>query len=506
MTRSARVKVLSAQLSHETNTFSQHSTTLQSFAERIFLKEGQIRGALSGTACEIAAHIDAARAYDWELTQPLAAHATPSGRATRDTWQQLLEQVLSGCSPDLDGVILALHGAMATQDEDDAEGALLAAIRRIVGPRVPIVVTLDLHANVTDRMAENVNAIYAYRTYPHVDQYSVARAATDCLKRLMDEPTRTRCVVARAPLLDGCDHGRTHAPGVMTSMLSLADDLRARHEGVTEIAICAGFPWADIAEAGPSVSVSGTASAEVLREVAAIVTRAIWDSRQQTSVQLLSLDEMVHVLSEPAEAPAVIADFTDNPGHGAAGDGVQILASLLAAGVRNVALAGIYDPESAALCAAAGVGAQVTLSLGAKQNPTVYGAPLEVTGKVLRVGDASYCCDGPMWRGITIKTGLTAVVEVDGVWVIVTSSNMQTTDQQAFLSQGIDPSQCAAVVVKSQQHFRGAFDPIASRTILVDSGGAVSPRLGRLSYQNVRRPVWPLDNPDFDITFSQLED
>lgn len=505
LTKSATAKVLSAQLSHETNTFSQNATTLQSFAERVFLKDAQIAEALSGTACELAAHIDAARDHGWQLVQPLAAHATPSGRATRDTWQQLLEQVLSGCSPDLDGVILALHGAMATQGEDDAEGALLEAVRQVVGPEVPIVVTLDLHANVTDRMAECANAIYAYRTYPHVDQYPVAREAADCLQRLMQGPVRSRCVVAHAPLLDGCDHGRTHLPGVMTSLLTMAGDLRRSHAGVTEVAICAGFPWADIAQAGPSVTVSGTASADVLRQVAATVMEAIWSTRQQSSVRLLSLEEMVQSLADPVDAPVVISDFTDNPGHGAPGDGVRILAALLAAGQRKVALAGICDPASAALCAEAGVGAQVQLRLGAKQNPAVYGEPMAVTGTVLRVGDASYVCDGPMWRGITIKTGLTAVVEVEGLWVIVTSNNMQTIDQQAFLSQGIDPRQCAAVVVKSQQHFRGAFDPIASRTILVDSGGAVSSQLSRLPYQRVRRPVWPLDDPDFSLTYSVLE-
>ncbi|MEJ8851263.1 M81 family metallopeptidase [Variovorax rhizosphaerae] len=502
-------KVLSAQLSHETNTFSQTPTTLQSFAERVFLKNAQIAATLSGTACELAAHIDAARDHGWQLVQPLAAHATPSGRATRDTWRHLLQQVMSGCSPDLDGVILALHGAMAAEGENDAEGALLMAVREIVGPKVPIVVTLDLHANVTDRMAECANAIYAYRTYPHIDQYAVAREAADCLQRLMHEGLQSRCVVVHAPSLDGCDHGRTHLAGVMTSLLGMAADLRRSHEGVTEVAVCAGFPWADIEQAGPSVTVSGTASAAVLRRVGATLTEAIWSSRHETSVRLLTLHEMVQALAkrdEGEKAPMVISDFTDNPGHGAPGDGVRILAALLAAGQRKVALAGIYDAESAAACAAAGVGAQVHLRLGNKQNPAVYGEPLAVTGTVLRVGDAQFVCDGPMWAGITIKTGLTAVIEIAGLWVIVTSNNMQTTDRQAFLSQGIDPTQCAALVVKSQQHFRGAFDPIASRTILVDSGGAVSPRLRRLPYQRVRRPVWPLDDAAFSLTYSGLRD
>lgn len=508
MTERSHPRVLSAQVSHETNTFSPTPTTLASFAARLLLKDGQIAETLQGTACELAAHIDAAHAHGWQLVQPLAAHAVPSGRATRETWQALSAQVLSACSPDLDGVILALHGAMATEDEDDAEGALLLAIRRIVGPDVPVVVTLDLHANVTDRMAECVNAMYAYRTYPHVDQYPLAQEAADCLDTLMRQPVRSRCVVAHAPLLDGCDHGRTHAPGVMTSLLALADDLKRRHEGVTEVAICAGFPWADIAQAGPSVSVSGTADAHVLREVAGSVMQAIWQSRAQSSAPLLSLAHMVQVLSEPADAPVVIADFTDNPGHGAPGDGVRILAALLAAGVQGVAHGGICDPASAAACAAAaaGVGAEVTLRLGAKQSPAIYGEPLEITGRVLRVGDASYVCDGPMWRGITIHTGLTAVIEVAGLRVIVTTHNMQTTDLQAFLSQGIDPRQCKALVVKSQQHFRGAFDPIASRTILVDAGGAVSPQLTRFPYRQVRRPVWPLDDPAFELSFSSLAD
>lgn len=505
MTETDRPKVLSAQLSHETNTFSSTPTTLASFGERMLLRGEEIAHALRGTNSEISAHLEAAERHGWTLVQPLAAHATPSGRSTAATWRELSQTILQDCTPDLAGVLLALHGAMVTEDEEDAEGALLAGIRRIVGPEVPVIATLDLHANVTDRMAEQTNALFAYRSYPHVDQYEVAREAADELQRLIRSGEHSRCVVARAPLLDGCDHGRTHADGVMNSLLDLADDLRSRHEGVSSIAICAGFPWADIAQAGPTVSVSGTASAGVLREVARQLTEAIWESRHETSAHLLSLDEMVQVLSQSQAGPVVVADFTDNPGHGAPGDGVRILAAVLKAGLQNIAVADVLDPESAAACAAAGVGAEVDLLLGAKRNPAVYGEPLAVRAKVLRVGDASYVCAGPMWRGVTIRTGLTAVIDVSGVQVIVTSSGKQTIDRQAFISQGIDPTACRAVVVKSQQHFRGAYDPIASRTILVDAGGAVSPQLGRLPYQRVRRPVWPLDQPEFDIAYSRLE-
>lgn len=383
--------VLSAQLSHETNTFSRTRTTLESFRQRILLEDDEVARNLANTRCEIAAHIAAAAQYGWRLLQPIAAHATPSGRATAATWAYLLGRVLVPCRHPIDGVILALHGAMAVEGEDDAEGALLADLRRRLGPRIPIAITLDLHANVTDRMAENCNLLFAYRTYPHIDQRDVAAEAAAQLDHLMRSGEHSRCVVVRGPMLDGCDHGRTHERGVMTDLLALAAAQAGQRgkDEIVNVAVCAGFPWADIAQAGPSITACGTANPGDLRAAATAVLEVAWARRGESSLVLLPVAEVVRkVQAHPSGLdPIVVADFTDNPGHGAPGDGVRLLAAVVDAALTGVAFAGICDPESVRQCESTGEG---------RLSNFIWVQKSIRASMALRCTSRRRCCDCPM--------------------------------------------------------------------------------------------------------------
>ncbi len=488
-------RVLSAEIGHETNTFSVLPTTLDSYRTRLYYRDADVARAMAGTASEIAAHIDAAERHGWRLTQPIAARATPSGKTTAEAWAHLSGAVIEACDDGpFDGVLLALHGAMVTEDHDDAEGDLLRRLRDRLGDAVPIAITLDLHANVSDEMAALANIVLAYRTYPHIDQYEIASEAADLLEGAMAGRIQPRSTVVRGVVFEGCNHGQTQV-GPMVALLDKAARHVAHDPGVLAVTVCAGFTFADIAFAGPTVTVVGDGEDARYRAVADDLMADIWATRKEITVPIHEIADGIAAAKVGAGgAPLVLADFTDNPGSGGYGDSVRLLAAMIEAGLDNAALGVVADPAAVAACQAAGEGAEVTLSLGAKVDPAHYGPPLAVTGTVERLSDGAYVCDGPMLTGEARSMGPTAVLRVGGVRAVIATNNQQVTDRQVFLSQGIDPAACAVVAVKSAHHFRAAFEPLARDVMLVDSGGLATRDLTKFDFKKLRRPVWPLDD------------
>lgn len=488
-------RILSAEISHETNTFSVLPTTLDLYKARRYYRGGEIGKVMAGTHTEIGAHLEAAKKFGWDLVQPIAAAATPGAKTPAGDWAHLSGAVLEACREGaFDGVLLSLHGAMVTEDRDDAEGDLLLRLREKIGPQIPVAVSLDLHANVSDGMARLANIVIAYRTYPHVDQYERGMEAAGLLERAMNGEIRPRSLVWRAPVLEGLDYGRTQG-GPMSRILAHADQLRGANPEVLAIGICAGFVWADIPDAGPSVTLTVDGQPSRFENVAADLIRDVWETRRETSVPLYTLEEaMAEALGEnKEEKPLVLADFTDNPGSGGYGDSVRLLEAMIRADLKNAAFGCVADAEAAQKCIAAGAGRQVEINLGAKIDPRSYGPSLKVRGTVEHVSDGRFIADGPMSKGVRFSMGPTAVLRVGGVRVLVTTHNIQVYDLQVFLSQKIDPRACSVVAVKSWHHFRAAFEPISRKVMLADGGGLASMDLKRFSYRKVRRPVYPLD-------------
>jgi microcystin degradation protein MlrC len=491
-------RILMAGFRHETNTFSRLPTDLAAFEARSLHRGAEIAEAYRGTQTEMAAFFDACPRHDWTPVPVLAADATPSGKVTRPAFETFTNEILTALDSEtpIDALFLPLHGAMVTEHEEDGEGALLEALRAKVGREVPIAVTLDLHANVTERMATLADIIVSYRTYPHVDQYRIAIEALDLLARTLAGEIAPRCTVARGALLDGVDHGRTTAPGPMTEVLASAAKF-SREPGVLSISINAGFPWADIRDAGPSALVVGDGEGPRPAEIAEALMAEVWDKRHRLTIQTVSVAEAMDAVraagSGDGNGPIVMADYADNPGGGGYGDSADLLGGMIEAGLTNAAFATIYDPEAAALCARAGEGAAVALTLGGKLDPR-FGIPLQVTGSVTRLTDGRFTFDGPMNAGVAVDMGATAVIDLDGIEVVVTSGRFQAYDQQYFKHAGIDPAAKSVVAVKSAQHFRAAFAPIARDILVVDGGGGLtSANFKELPFEKLRRPIYPLD-------------
>ena len=491
-------RVLIAGFKHETNTFSKLPTDLAAYRARAFHLGDEVPQALAGTRTEPAAFLDFCRREGWSAVHPIYADATPSGRVTEEAFDFVAGRIVDAITDagGVDAVMLSLHGAMVCEHVDDGEGELLAIVRRRVGPDVPIAATLDLHANVTQRMAENCDILISYRTYPHVDQVEIATQAAELVKRALAGEIRPAVHIARSRLLDGADHGRTTAPGPMTEVLESADKLLAA-PGVLATSVCAGFALADIHDTGPSAIVVGDrgVAGAPYQDMAAGLMDEVWDSRHRSTVQTISAAaaiERIRAAGPPAK-PVVIADFADNPGGGGYGDSTGLLRAMIEARLEGAAFATIYDPASARTCLDNGLGAIVHLELGGKLDPR-FGAPIEVRGTVKAVTRGRFAFEGPMAAGTRIDMGATAVLQVDGIDIVVTSGRFQAYDQMFFKHAGIDPASRQVLAVKSAQHFRAAFAPIASEILVVDDGGGLtSGNYKLLPYENVRRPIYPLD-------------
>ncbi|OJU46338.1 MAG: hypothetical protein BGN99_01670 [Alphaproteobacteria bacterium 65-37] len=489
-------RVLVAQFMHETNTFSKLPTTLEDYRKRWLIDGEAMVPRFAGTKNEIGGYIDSAKKYGWEPIWAGAANATPSGKLTKETWEHIRDMILTAAKKagKLDAVCLSLHGAMVTETEDDAEGALLEALRGIVGPDVPMVATLDLHANATVKMAKNANALVSYRTYPHIDGYERAVQAAALVQEALEGRKKPRCLLVQPAMLEGADHGRTTQPGLMRGLLAKADAFE-KEPGINVVSIQAGFTWADIPYTGPSVAVSHEPSAEArAKQVAAAILDEIWKRRDESSSDYRPISDAIAAARAGVgeKGPLVVADGTDNPGGGGYNDTTPVLQALIDAKVENVAFGTIFDPGTVQQAIKAGVGAEIDIVLGGHTDPSM-GGPVKAKAIVKMLSDGEFKNDGPMNAGVGTSMGPTAVLRIGGIDVVTISNRIQTIDLQVFLSQGIDPRSKSVVVVKSVQHFRAAYQPIAREVILVDSGGICSPDITRLKFTKLRRPIWPLD-------------
>jgi microcystin degradation protein MlrC len=493
-------RVLTGRFMHETNTFSIVKTDMALWRRRDFHTENEIPSVFRGTRSALGATFEAADKYGWTLIHPISANANPSGTVTDDAFETIAGMITGAAEKQgpIDGVLFHLHGAMVTESYEDGEGELLDRLRAVLGPDVPIIVTLDLHANVTQKMADAASALIAFRTYPHIDQYERAWQGAELLEKAMAGRIRPRTIIARRPMIHGLDWGRTQK-GPMAELITRGERLERDGEALA-VSICAGFSLANIRDVGPSVTVTVDGMDELgngppAQEIAENFMDYAWETRDYSSIRLLSVAAAVARAGEGkrGDKPLIIADYTDNPGGGGYGDATAFLKGLVEAGIEGVAFHTIYDPEAIRAGMAVGIGATTTLTLGGKTDPSRGGEPLTLTGEVTCLTNGKFIAYGPMGGGVGRDYGPSMVFRVGGIDIILISNNGQATDLGQFTSLGIDPTRYPTVAVKSMQHFRAAFEPIAREVILVDTGALCSELYTPELYDRVPRPVWPID-------------
>ena len=486
-------RVLSAEIAHETNTFNIHPTTLQSFRDRFVLEGDQAITVRGDKNTELAGLLDVERDYGWDITHAISAAAGPGGIVTRDAFEALTSPLMAAAAGGWDGIFLMLHGAMVTEFCEDGEGEILRRLRAIIGPDLPIAVTLDPHANVTKAMCDLAQVLVSFTTYPHVDIRATGRRAAELLHRTMSGDIRPQTLRAHRPMLEEANGGRTDL-GPMIERHALARAFEAR-KGVYAVSINGAFPCADIAEVGPTVLVTCDGDTSAHRTIADTLADDIWDKRHAALNTYLTSTEAADVAMawQGGAGPLVIADYADNPGSGAYGDGTKLLSALLTAGVTNACFGPLIDPIAAKALNKHSVGTEMTLEIGGATAPEFGGGPLRVTGTIKWVGDGRVVGSGPIMGGLERSFGTTAVLEVGGINILIVSLPHQMLDLMQFETFGIDPTQKSVVALKSMQHFRAAFAPIAGRIVVCDSGALCTLDYASLGYKNVPRPCFPLD-------------
>ena len=487
------MRVFIAMLSHETNTFSTLVTDRAQFEVRELRYGGELLEVYRGTATCLGGMIDGASAHGLTLLPSLAAAASPAGRVTRTFYEDAKRRLCADvrAAGRLDGVLLDLHGAMVVEDVDDGEGDLLTAVREVVGPATPVGVTLDFHANVTSAMVRQATLLHGYKTYPHVDMRERGREAADRLADVLAGRVRPTVAYRQPPLLPPIASQRT-AEGPMRRLYDLADEME-RDPRVVTVSVFAGFPLADIHDAGLSIYVATHDDQALADRLADRLEAGAWEHRREFVHRAVPVREAVAQALACAERPVVLADIADNTGGGAAGDGTDILRELLRVDAPAATVACLWDPAAAAACARAGRGATVTLDVGGKIDDR-HGAPVRMTGRVAALSDGTFVHKGPMLTGLPGRLGVTAVLQSGGVKVILISHRWQTLDPEMIRIVGIEPRDERLIVVKSTIHYRAAFEPLAARIIEVDAPGLSSSNLDRFAFTHVRRPIFPLDD------------
>ncbi|HUG14904.1 MAG TPA: M81 family metallopeptidase [Thermomicrobiales bacterium] len=495
MAATTSLTIAAAELSHETNTFSSVPTGMPAF-ERSGLRRGAAIGAaLRRTETSFAGFFDGADRHGFLLVPILSVWATPSGMVDGGALTTLLDDIVTGLgSSRPDGVLLALHGAMVSDVDDDADGYILEHVRAAVGPDVPIVVTLDLHANISQRMVDAADMLIGYDTYPHVDQRQRAAEAADVLVKILRGAVTPVSSLAKPPMMPTSQNMTTDREP-MHSIIALAREVESR-PGVVNVTIAGGFPPADTADTGFSVLVTTDGQPELAASYAGEIGRYAWEERRSFLGGVTPWPDAAMAIRHDPAGPTVLVDIADNPWTGGPGDSVELIRFLRDNDIRGAAVAVVADPTAVRACEDAGPGSTVTLNLGGHIDQ-LHGEPLEVEAYVRLVSDGRFRNEGPMHAGVDVNLGPTAVVVIDGIEVLVTTHAETPIDLNVFRAHGIEPTQRNVLALKGKGHFRAAFEPIASQIILVEGPGITGSDLSRLEFRKIRRPIWPID-PDVE--------
>lgn len=494
--------VLTCEFMHESNTFSRYRTDLPQFQVDTLLYGDEAIRARRDANTELAGFMDVAEPAGWNVIHAISAHAVPGGQVTKAAYDHIASIILEAARSNksrLDGVLLGLHGSMVPEFCPDGEGYLLGLLRAELGADIPVAVTLDLHAMVSEDMVRDAQILVSYKTYPHVDMREIGAHAARILDRAMRGEIAPRTVRAHVPMLDEANSGRTDIP----ETLALYDRAReAEAQGLLAVSVNAAFTGADVPCVGPTVLATydsrdldaGIAARRVTEELA----DRIWRGRAKKRTVFIEVDEAAtQALAWRGDNPLVIADYADNPGAGSYGDSTALLKGLLDAGVTGAVFAPMVDPQAAKELRLHKEGETVTVTIGGKGDANFGGGPLTVTGVLRKLSDGAYVGDGPIQGGLAHTFGPTAVIDVDGIEVLVVSEAQQMVDLQQLRAFGIEPTARRVLVLKSMQHFRAAFEPIAGKVVVCDAGALATPRAERRPYIRAPRPLWPLDK-DFE--------
>ena len=480
-------KIFTACLGTETNTFASIPTGLQLFEDTCLFRKGSYGKNVPMFGAPLAVWRQRAEAKGWTVVESLCAFAMPAGRTVKKVYEGFRDEIVADlkAAMPVDAAFFSMHGAMVAEDYDDCESDLLAHVRKVVGPDIPVGVEFDLHCNIGDGTMRDATVLVLFKEYPHVDVSDRADDLFNVMEGAIEG--RTKPVMASYDCrMIGVFH-TTREP-----MRGFVDKLSAMEgkDGVLSLSIAHGFPWSDIKEMSSKIIAITDNDRPKAQKIARELAMEFFELRHQTQPPYVTLEgAMARVSSHNLPKPMVLADVSDNAGGGAASDSTFILRELLDKKVKDAAIAMFWDPGAVKLAFEVGEGAELDIRLGGKLGPQ-SGPPIDARAKVLALGRDITIQFGGQRKG-TSPIGDAAALQIDGVTVIVNTKRSQCHSLDCFTKLGIDPSTKKVVVVKSMQHFHAAYAPIASEVVYVAAPGALVPDWALLPYTKADKTQWP---------------
>ncbi len=483
-------------ITHEANTFCPHITDMADFEARQILRGDAILENWQSTRTEQAGMLTVlAESPDCEVVPLFLARAMSGAPIQEATFNALLSELLeriAGAGP-LDGILLVLHGAMMSQETPDATGKVLESVRALVGPGVPVIGTLDLHANVTARMVREATALIGYHTVPHIDMYEAGQKAARVMVQTLRGELSPVSALVRLPMLvppENSTHNWAPLGDVIGEAVSLESQGEIVHGGIYPVQ-----PWMDTPDVAASVLVITDGKPEEALEVANMLAEMLWTRRQDFVFDLVPPDEALRRALARDTGMVILCDSADATSSGSTGDSTAVLRALLDhVPFDAVALANIVDPQAVAQAIEAGIGATITLQVGGKLAPDLF-QPVTLTGYVKTISDGTFIFKGPGMRGVPHHMGRTVVLYAGGLHLVVMERGVSQWDPQMYRSLGEEPTDARIVQVKSPMVFRAAYAGLYAEVIFVDAPGAANPKLTALVWQHIPRPMYPFD-PD----------
>lgn len=432
----------------------------------------------------------------WTPVPLIIIAAQPNGPIQQEVFDEFLARVEAGLRANLplDGVYVCSHGGSSATGDDDNDGSLVARVREIAGPDVPIVVTHDLHCNVSERLVDAADALVAYRTNPHVDHRERAAEAADLL-RLMISGVRTKKAFIRMPIAPPGISMLT-AEGPFGDLVKLGQRLTL--PPILNVSVTGGFVLTDLPKCGISINVTAAEDQQAADRVARKIAQAAWDDRHRYIRALTPMAEAIalaHQAARGERSPIVLADVADNPGGGAPGSTTWLMRALHEAGVEGVVMGLLTDREVAQAAHAAGQGGRIDAVFNRVE--TEFSKRFECAATVLHLSDGNDVGRRGRDVGRRIVLGTSALMQLEGsgLRVVVTSLREQPADPRALEMFGIDIGQARCVVLKSRGHFRAGFDEFfgPDQIFEVDAPGLTSNVLSNFNYKGLKRPIFPLD-------------
>ncbi len=489
------MRIAIGQLCQETNTFNPLPTTRRNFEEFGILRGPELVDRMADTN-ELGGFIQSLRAWPErpEIAGMMRLFAWPSGPATQETFAWLRTELVESLRAVLpvEGVLLALHGALVADGVADVEGEILRALRAVVGPKVPLVATLDLHANVTARMVHNAQALVLYHTAPHIDVFETGRRGAAVLRRILVAGARPVTAFQKLPLVVPAERANTQdALSVSHSFRIRLQELEADPR-VLSAGLATVQPWLDIPDLGSATVVTTDGDAALAEAACKELAAELWRRREDYLPELVSVEEAVREAHRLADGLVVLSDSADATTSGAPGDSTWLLRELLKYEWPRPALVTLVAPELVAAAERAGAGAQLSTSVGGVRDAR-FSQALPLTARVEQLFRAAFVMSGHLARNLPIDMGPSAVLRQGNVHVVVTSFSGPHFAPDLFRAAGIDPFTASVLVAKSPCGFRAAYEARARKILVARAPGCAPSDFWNYEYRNIPRPLWPWD-------------